>query len=39
MQMFRVIDRRIVESWAVRDDLGVLRQLGHTGGTAPHDQR
>lgn len=39
MQMFRVIDGRIVESWAVRDDLGVLRQLGHTGGTAPHDQR
>jgi len=29
MQMFRIVDGRIVESWAVRDDLGVLRQLGH----------
>jgi len=29
MQMFRLVDGRIVESWAVRDDLGVLRQLGH----------
>jgi steroid delta-isomerase-like uncharacterized protein len=28
MQMFRFADGRIVESWAVRDDLGVLRQLG-----------
>lgn len=34
MQMFRIADGRIVESWAVRDDLGVLRQLGHVGATA-----
>jgi len=29
MQMFRFKDGRIVESWAARDDLGTLRQLGH----------
>ena len=29
MQMFRFANGRIVESWAVRDDLGTLRQLGH----------
>src|SRR5262249_778504 len=29
MQMFRFRDGKIVESWAVRDDLSVLRQLGH----------
>ena len=30
MQMFRFDSTgKIVESWAVRDDLGVLRQLGH----------
>ena len=29
MQMFRFEDGLIVESWAVRDDLGTLRQLGH----------
>ena len=28
MQMFRFANGKIVESWAVRDDLGVLRQLG-----------
>ena len=28
MQMFRFADGKIIESWAVRDDLGVLRQLG-----------
>lgn len=28
IQIFRFADGRIVESWAVRDDLGVLRQLG-----------
>jgi steroid delta-isomerase-like uncharacterized protein len=35
MQMFRFENGLIVESWAVRDDLGTLRQLGHfpaTGG-------
>src|SRR5262245_19147755 len=29
MQMFRFSNGKIVESWAVRDDLGTLRQLGH----------
>src|SRR5262245_29679801 len=29
MQMFRFADGKIAESWAVRDDLGTLRQLGH----------
>jgi steroid delta-isomerase-like uncharacterized protein len=29
MQMFRFRNGKIVESWAVRDDLGTLRQLGH----------
>jgi len=29
MQMFRFANGKIVESWAVRDDLGVLIQLGH----------
>ena len=28
IQIFRFADGRIVESWAVRDDLGTLRQLG-----------
>jgi len=25
---FRVVDGRLAEHWAVRDDLGMLRQLG-----------
>ena len=29
MQMFRFSNGKIVESWAVRDDVGTLRQLGH----------
>jgi steroid delta-isomerase-like uncharacterized protein len=29
IQIFRIVDGKIAESWAVRDDLGVLRQLGH----------
>ena len=29
MQMFRFANGKIVESWAVRDDLGTLVQLGH----------
>jgi steroid delta-isomerase-like uncharacterized protein len=29
IQIFRLANGKIVESWAVRDDLGVLRQLGH----------
>jgi predicted ester cyclase len=29
IQMFRFSNGKIVESWAARDDLGTLRQLGH----------
>ena len=29
MQMFRFANGKIVESWAARDDLGTLVQLGH----------
>ena len=29
IQIFRLAGGKIVESWAVRDDLGTLRQLGH----------
>jgi len=29
MQMFRFANGKIIESWAARDDLGTLRQLGH----------
>jgi len=29
MQFFRFDNGKIAESWAVRDDLGMLRQLGH----------
>ena len=29
IQIFRFANGKIVESWAARDDLGVLRQLGH----------
>jgi predicted ester cyclase len=29
IQMFRFANGKIIESWAVRDDLGTLRQLGH----------
>ena len=29
IQIFRFSNGRIVESWAARDDLGTLRQLGH----------
>jgi steroid delta-isomerase-like uncharacterized protein len=28
IQIFRIVDGKIVESWAVRDDAGTLRQLG-----------
>jgi predicted ester cyclase len=28
VHVYRVVDDRIVEHWAVRDDLGMLRQLG-----------
>src|SRR5262245_9571363 len=33
MQMFRFANGKIVESWAARDDLGTLRQLGHLPAT------
>src|SRR5262245_43135521 len=29
IQIFRFADVKIVESWAARDDLGTLKQLGH----------
>jgi predicted ester cyclase len=29
IQVFRFANGKIVESWAARDDLGTLRQLGH----------
>jgi len=29
IQIFRFSDGKIIESWAARDDLGTLRQLGH----------
>jgi predicted SnoaL-like aldol condensation-catalyzing enzyme len=29
IQIFRFANGKIVESWAARDDLGVLKQLGH----------
>jgi hypothetical protein len=35
MQMFRFDHGKIVESWAVRDDLGTLRQLGHLPAMSP----
>ena len=39
IQIFRFSNGKIVESWAARDDLGTLRQLGHLavpGGLAKH---
>jgi len=39
MQMFRFANGKIVESWAVRDDLGMLRQLGHLPPAAPPPAR
>lgn len=35
IQIFRFADGKIVESWAARDDLGTLRQLGHFPPPAP----
>jgi steroid delta-isomerase-like uncharacterized protein len=35
MQIFRIADGRIAESWALRDDLGTLRQLGHLPPAGP----
>jgi steroid delta-isomerase-like uncharacterized protein len=34
VHIFRVSDGRVAEHWAVRDDLGMARQLGFTGGAA-----
>ena len=31
--MYRFVDGRIAERWAVRDDLGMMIQLGAIGGT------
>ena len=40
MQMFRFANGKIVESWAARDDLGILVQLGHLSPMRPpKDQR
>src|SRR5262249_912671 len=35
IQMFRFSSGKIVESWAARDDLGTLRQLGHLPPMSP----
>jgi steroid delta-isomerase-like uncharacterized protein len=35
MQLFRLVNGQIVESWAVRDDLGTLRQLGQLSASGP----
>lgn len=35
IQIFRLQGGQIVESWAVRDDLGTLRQLGHLPAPEP----
>jgi steroid delta-isomerase-like uncharacterized protein len=35
IQIFRFAKGQIVESWAVRDDLGTLRQLGHLPAAGP----
>jgi steroid delta-isomerase-like uncharacterized protein len=35
MQIFRIADGKIAESWALRDDLGTLRQLGHLPPAGP----
>ena len=35
MQLFRLANGQIIESWAVRDDLGTLRQLGHLPAPSP----
>jgi len=34
IQIFRLSNGKIVESWAARDDLGTLRQLGHAPAAA-----
>src|SRR5262245_3265213 len=39
IQMFRFANGKIVESWAARDDLGTLRQLGHLPATGRGDDK
>lgn len=34
VHVFRVADGKLVEHWAGRDDIGMLRQLGHLPGAA-----
>jgi steroid delta-isomerase-like uncharacterized protein len=36
IQIFRFANGKIVESWAARDDLGTLRQLGHMPALGPN---
>src|SRR3954464_11485771 len=36
LQLFRLANGQIVESWAVRDDLGTLRQLGRLPAPGQH---
>ena len=36
IQIFRFADGKIVESWAARDDLGTLRQLGQLPSVSPN---
>ena len=36
IQIFRFADGKIVESWAARDDLGTLRQLGQLPARGPN---
>lgn len=38
MQIFRFAEGKIAESWAVRDDFGTMRQLGHIPPPKPIDQ-
>ena len=37
MQLCRLANGQIVESWAIRDDLGTLRQLGHLPAPSPRN--
>jgi len=39
IQIFRFSNGKIVESWAARDDLGTLKQLGHFPPTANRDRQ
>jgi steroid delta-isomerase-like uncharacterized protein len=39
IQIFRFANGKIVESWAARDDLGTLRQLGHLPPLGPPSDR